>query len=287
MGKSILATGFLFVASAWAAADDPRGDLRIDPRGETLTIDLGALRSICKDPDAEGFFVDLNGTEIPRNDRKAWTLQLEARPGSEAVIRRAGLRITVTFQAIDKRRAVAWRATCFAEDVAVAAVCDSGDGKWKVAGEDSRLPVWAGNGRVTLDGTDVATLPALVRGSSSAFYVVPERTLDSWLKVAQTCYDAILQDQWALYVSTFNQHDRAQAEKYADCRLYWNAVRRTIEKNDVVEFRFKNINPYGSSRTWRKLMFQRIDDDGKQVGLDTAILLVLEDGEWRIASVSP
>ncbi len=287
MAKSALTAGILAIAAAGAAADELPGELRIDSRGERIEIDLGTLRTFTRDDDASRFSVRYDGKEVNRPRLRDRRVSIQAVPGGRLEIRHADFRLTVTFEASDKRRAAAARTTVRGEESAIVSVCDTGEGRWRLSGGEDRFPLWASGGTVTVDGVDIASKSPLLRGARSTLHLLSAREFTSWLSVAQACYEALLREQWAAFVATFNKHDREQAERYADCRLYWNAVRRTIERNNVVEFRFKDINPYGSKGSRRKLMFQRFDDDGKQVGYDTAIVLVLEDGEWRIDLVSP
>lgn len=265
---------------AIAEAEELRAEIRIDSRGERILVDLGVLRAFTKETDPSSF-------SVGRDRAKDWIVPVDAAPGQELVIEGRGLRIVLAVAASDKRRGSASCTEVLGAEAALVCVSDTGEGRWRLTDDGFRLPLWAKDGKVTVDGIDLATKNPLVRGARSTVHLLPIADLNSSVTVAQACYDAVLAEQWPVFVSMFEKHDRDEADKYASCRLYWMAVRRTIEKNNVVEFRYKSVNAHGTKGGRRKLMFQRIDDDGRQVGLDTAIVLVLEDGEWKVDLVSP
>lgn len=263
--------------------------LRVSPEGAAVAVDLSVLKAFLeKAPeDASKFKVQSGGAAAEVKDWKAEVAG--AKPGGEIVIscEDPALKFTIKLEPADKRRAESGAANVFNQDAAWASVCDTGDGKWKQKSNDIRYGISTEGAQVTLDGVEVGSWTPLAKSGGGSLYLVSAKKLTAWVDIAQKCYDAILKEDWATYVSCFNKSDQADADKYADCRMYWNAVRKTVEKNSVEKFVFSQIRKSGTTEKVKCLLFKRIDDDGKMVGYETLINVTLEDGKWVVDLVSP
>ncbi len=285
--------GVMFAAAA-ARAQESAPFLRVDEKGETVTVDLGALKGFLENApeNASGFAVQYGGKDVERADKAAWKVEIAGvTPGDANSIviscNTPVFKLTLGLKVADKRRAEAGGTNCFSQEAAWASVCDTGEGKWKQKTSDLRFGVFTEGPAITLDGVEVSAFTPLVKGAKGSFYVVPEKKLTAFRDVAQKCYDALLKEDWATYVSCFKKSKQADADKYADCRMYWNAVRKTIEKNSVEKFVFAGLRKSGTTEARKNCMFKRMNDDNEQVGYDTLLAVEIEDGKWVVDLVSP
>ncbi len=294
MKRGVSAALVAMFAAGAVRAQDNAPFVRVDEKGETVTVDLGALKGFLEQEpaDASGFAVQYGGQDVERADKEAWKVEVAGvTPGdANSIVISCDtpvFKLTLGLKVADKRRAEAGGANCFTQDAAWASVCDTGEGKWKQKTSDTRFGVFADGPAVTLDGVEVSAFTPLAKGVKGSFYLVPEKKLRAWLEVAQKCYDALLKEDWATYVSCFTRLQQSQADKNADCRTWWNSVRKTIEKNSIEKFVFNKIRTTGSTESSKGLLFKRMNDDNEQVGIDTLLGVVIEDGKWKVSMVSP
>jgi hypothetical protein len=264
-----------------ALLDEVRAELRIQPDGEKIAVDLKGISGILKDADPSEYEVLLGGTAVDRPDPKAATIEFAATPGGEVIVRnkKRDFVLTVSLVAGDKRRAYQSSTKAFGEDVVVATVCNMGDGGWHVKSADVRYPVWAEKDTVTLDGMPFVTFPAVAKGKQCALVIVPAKNLTAALEVAQQFIDALLKKDFNGFSALLGS-DRE--------KTYWNAARKSIENAKIVKTRYRGINSYQTTEIRKKLMFDQLTEfDEVPRGGSWPVSLILEDGKWVIEKVTP
>ena len=280
----------LLLALLLPAVDEVKGELYVSSDGEKIIVDLSALPSVIGKPLASPseFTVHHGEREIKRADADAKMVSIPGVVGrtedpETITITHKDFKIVLTVRPGENKRIEAGRS---GNSVWITIWSEGGD-EWKTKSHDEGFVVYADSFLRSVDGVDVSGLKPLVKGTDSAFYLTPADYFQEWRFMAEKCYQAVLEKKYDDFVQTFNEFDKKQADKRRQCQMYWSALRKTVDNNNVVKFNYQSINKYKNKPELKKLMFKRLDGDDKQVGYDTAIIVKLEEGKWVILMVSP
>ncbi|GEM_PF-2887030 len=286
------------LSAAFSGQEEERDPhLRIDPAGETVTVDLSALKPF----GAEELAVFWGDTAVEVKDGKAEIAQ--ATPDKQLVVKvgKPSFELRIKFLAANVRRAVSGPLTLDKQEAAWLTTSGASEGEWKLRSYDPRYPAYAKDDLVTLDGVETSTLPPLLKAGKGAFHLVSPKSLTAWLTVAEKCYDSVFKNDWDGFVSCWSRVDRQQAKKHMDCKTAWNNIGKMAEKLSLKKYEFLHIHegslkgeetktsaPHKADTHWsKKIMFRRVSDEGKSVGKDTSVLVTLEDGRWVVESITP
>lgn len=106
--------------------------------------------------------------------------------------------------------------------------------------------------------------------------------------VAAAFYAAIIAQDTKAYAETLTATNRQQYEsgKYGSSPdLWWRAARKMIEEKGIVRYEFDRVAEDTPQK--QKLFFKRILADGSQLGSPVPIILLPENGEWRVDTATP
>jgi len=106
--------------------------------------------------------------------------------------------------------------------------------------------------------------------------------------VAAAFYAAIIAQDTNAYAETLTASNR---EAYASGKygnspsLWWNAARKMIDEKGIVRYEFDRIAEDTPNKV--KIFFKRILKDGNTLGSPVPIVLVPDNGEWRVDIATP
>lgn len=249
---------FLFLL----ALDEVQGTIAA-AEGEAITLNLKVLG-----------VEDLEKIRVNGEKPKDWTCEAK---GEKVVIEAPDLTVVLTVAKPSRRTCV------IREDKDLVAITSEwAEGNWTVDAGKGDYKISTADDKLTVNGVELASLPALASAKQSSFHLVKIGAVQPWIGVAQKYFQSILDDDWKTFVSCYNKHDREMADRYASVQLHWKAGRRLVEVHKLKAYAFDHVDERFTKETQRKVYFRRMNEKGEQVGLPLPLTLIVEDGAWVV-----
>ncbi len=249
---------FLFLM----ALDEVQGTIAA-AEGEAITLNLKVLG-----------VDDLEKIRVNGEKPKDWTCEAK---GEKVEIEAPDVKIVLTVTKPSRRSCV------IREDKGLVAISSEwADGLWKVDAGKGDYKIATADDKLTVNGVELATLPALASAKQSSFHLVKIGAVQPWIGVAEKYFKAIIDDDWKTFVSCYNKSDRDMADRYASVQLHWKAGRRLVEVHKLQGYVFDHTDEKFTKETQRKVFFRRMNEKGEQVGYALPLTLIVEDGAWVV-----
>jgi len=305
-------TLLLWAALCGAAHSDTlKGELRVSRRGESVKVDLSALRDLYGVRRASDVQVSYTVAGELKTEKAVlaeakqyllgaedWTFEIrDVRSSDDRMSLLAGqntiamefgdTRIEIAVLAVERRCLATRVYVARRDDVVQVCWCDTGEGEWMLD-EAKAFRRDAKQDAPNVNGHRLEPLSKLLAAEKSCVLLARGRRLaavDPWVETAEKHYRAICADDWETFTSTLSAIDRKQAEsRGSTAQTYWESGRRMVEKSGVTAYRFDRVDDRNSDAKRKRLVFRRVKGDAD--GGDCPITLVLEDGAWVVESAT-